>query len=121
MIRVRQMGALTVVVHPEHAAPRHAVVVRPLWLPCLRGHTFLRLPHVAPAPGLSGRDFLNLRNMLTPQHMQMLHRIAFRGAACRHCRCAGLTWHFLQYLGRPLPATPLPCSGLLTSALSDSS
>ena len=37
------MRALTVVVHPEHAAPRHAVVVRPLWLPRLRGHSFLRL------------------------------------------------------------------------------
>ena len=41
--RVRQRGALTVVVHFEHAAPRHAVVMRPLGLPRLRGHTFLRL------------------------------------------------------------------------------
>ena len=36
MLHVRQVGALTVVVHSEHAAPRHAVVVRPLWLPCLQ-------------------------------------------------------------------------------------
>ena len=41
--RVRQRGALTVVVHFEHAAPRHAVVMCPLGLPRLRGHTFLRL------------------------------------------------------------------------------